>query len=203
MPPVTTARCAMRALVVLLLLAATNAAPAVTARAPDAGPSAEAVPTPRERRETLDRIIDDLRHRTVLVRRDLSSDRPAPRAGRLTELSDGSYYQHADASIVFEELAPARVVEARLRDQGRILLVRLAPPSDLRPRALRGRGHHVAAPLLVELDIGEEGDVREAMRSIVYLPEEGPDEEARARCLARYPDHDERTARLRCGLPRP
>jgi hypothetical protein len=33
----------------------------------------------------------------------------------------------------------------------------------------------------------------------VYLPGETPDAAAVAACLARYPEHDEKRSRMRCG----
>jgi hypothetical protein len=169
------------------------AIPALGAETPD---------TARQRRKELDALADRLQHEVVLVREDLAAEGPAPRSGRLTELADGSYYAHADPAIVFEALSPTRIVDARLRDGGRTILLRLAPPSDVRARALRADERHLGESLLVPVDVEAAGGVREAVGVVVYLPGETPSEEDLARCLTRYPEQDERTSLLRCGVPR-
>lgn len=155
----------------------------------------------KSRRQELDALDKQLFRKPLLVRADLHSAVASP--GRLTELLDGSYYENADPSVAFEELAPAHVVRTSLRKNGRVLLVTLAPPSNLLPPELRSdTAPDVGVPLLVELDVEAFGGVREALASIVYFPGESPDAETVARCIARYPDHDEKRSRMRCGLGR-
>lgn len=155
----------------------------------------------KARRKELDALDKQLFRKPLLVRADLHSAVPSP--GRLTELLDGSYYENADPTIAFEELAPAEIVRTSLRKEGSVLLVTLAPPSNLLPPELQGdTSPAVGVPLLVELDVDAHGGVREALASIVYLPGESPDAEAVARCIARYPDHDEKRSKMRCGQGR-
>lgn len=156
--------------------------------------------TAKERRQALDRLERGLIHEVLQARIDIRNAGPAPRMGRATELRDGSYYVLADSGLGFEELGAVRVVRTSLRDKGRILLVTLAPPSYIVPRYMHGAGRELDTTVLVEADVDEAGSVREALASIVYLPGETPDDDAVARCIARYPDQDARRARLRCGL---
>jgi hypothetical protein len=155
----------------------------------------------------------ELRHETLLAREDLQAAGPAPARGRGTELLDGSYYEHEDASVVFEKLGPVRVSRLRQRANGRLRLV-LSPPSDVRPSPHWGpsdgtgsvgawdrapaTGLELGGELAVVLDVEEFGSVRAALASLVFLPGERPSEEELAACLERYPEQDERIARMRC-----
>jgi hypothetical protein len=95
------------------------------------------------------------------------------------------------------------IARTALRNKGRVLLVTLAPPSSILPPELRtATAPQVGANILIDLDVDALGGVREAMASIVYLPGESPDAETVARCIARYPDHDEKRSRMRCGQGR-
>jgi hypothetical protein len=155
----------------------------------------------------------ELRHETVQAREDLQAAGPAPARGRGTELLDGSYYEHEDASVVFEKLGPVRVSRLRQRGNGRLKLV-LSPPSDVRPSPHWGpsdgtgsvgawdrapaTGLELGGELAVVLDVEQFGSVRAALASLVFLPGEQPSEAELAACLVRYPEQDERIARMRC-----
>jgi hypothetical protein len=163
------------------------------------------------RRKELNRLQKEVFRKPLLVREDLRTAGPAPKAGRRTELRNGAYYEHHDAQVAFEALGPAMVLRMSLRDAGRVLLVTLGPPSDIRPLHMRsdleddprfaGMAPEVNVQLLVDVDVDAAGGVREALASLVYLPGEAPGEEAIAACLGRYPDHDDATSRMRCGQP--
>ena len=153
------------------------------------------------RRKELNVLDKEIFRKTLLVRADISPSRPAKQ--RLTELLDGSYYEHADPAIAYEELSPVTVTRSSLRDGGRILLVTLEPPSNILPVELRtASAPDVGIPVIAEVDVDEAGGVTQALAKLVYLPGETPDEETVARCLARYPDMPERRSRMRCGLGR-
>ncbi len=155
----------------------------------------------KQRRQELDGIRRELFHKTVLVRHDLVAAGPTPGQGRMTELLDGSYYAHADASIAYEALSPVVLVRMALRQDARVLLLTLAPPSNILPPHLRGDlDPLVGVPLLVDVSVEEHGGLREAIASVVYFPGDAPDEEAVTACLSRYPSHDAKRSRLRCGL---
>ena len=154
-----------------------------------------------------------LRHEVLLAREDLQAAGPPPARGRGTELLDGSYYQHEDASVVFEKLGPVMVSRLRLKGASRLQLV-LSPPSNLRPSPysftlegptdinpwdrLRQTGLEIGGELSVVLDLEEFGSVREALASLVFLPGESPSEADRAACLERYPEQAEKVADMRC-----
>lgn len=167
--------------------------------------------TKAERKREISQLRKELRYVDLRTREDLRERGPRSAAGAVTELSDGSVYLHDDPTIVFEKLGAVRLNKLVLRG-GERLLVRLVPPSDLRPRnepaygeqpawdrvmetgPERGRG----LSILIELD--EYPSVREALGSLVYFPGESASEEELTACLARYPDQDERRSKLRCGV---
>lgn len=167
-----------------------------------------------ERKKELTALRQEVRYVDLRAREDLRAAGPAPGAGAVIELEDGSVYFQEDAGLVFEKLGPIRVEKLVLRG-GHRLLVRLYPPSDLRPRIIRhvgegwsggstsGRvadtGPARGRRLVTSLDLDEYVSMREALSMLVYLPGESPSAEELAACLARYPDHEEPTSELRCG----
>jgi hypothetical protein len=155
------------------------------------------------RRKELRQLEKQFHFKELLVRRDIVASGPPPGGGRFTELRDGSYYQHSDASIAFEKLSPVRVQQTALRAGGRMVLVTLGPPTDLRPYIAGGAPPELASYVLAEVDIPEDSTVRDALRTLLYLPGETPSEDEVKECLARYPDMPEGRSRLRCGLPAP
>ena len=181
----------VRAVLAAALLAL--AAPALSDDAPSVA---------KQRRKELNRIDRETFHESLLARRDLPAKGPPPADGYITELADGSYYQSDDKSIAFEELGPIMIVRTALRNDGRLLLVTLSPPSRLLTPAVVGGDDpdRFGVSLLVDLDVDAAGGVRQALQSLVYLPGESPDSDTVARCLERYPKMDEKRSRLRCGL---
>lgn len=169
-----------------------------------------------ERKKEIRELRKELRYLDLLAREDLRADGPAPAAGALIELEDGTVYVQEDSGLVFEKLGTVRLAKLVLRD-GHRLLVNLRPPSDVRPNIghARHEGGGRAEPpawermpaagpvrgrwLVTSVDVNEYADVRAALSALVFLPGDEPTEEEIAACIARYPDHDERTSRLRCG----
>jgi hypothetical protein len=156
----------------------------------------------KQRRQELNALQNELFRKTLLVRADVRETGPVPGQGRLTELLDGSYYEHADAGIAYEALSPVVIERMSLRKDGHLLLATLVPPSNILPPSMSSDlDPEVGVPVFVEVDVDAAGGVRQAVATLVYLPGESPDEAAVATCLARYPRHDEKQSRLRCGLP--
>lgn len=183
----------MRATSLAFTLVALLTAPSVVAEQP---PSLA-----KTRRHELSVLDKQLFRKTLLMRTDVKESQPS--MGRMTELLDGSYYENADATIAFEELGPVTVSRTALRKDGHLLLVTLEPPSCILPPELRtASAPEVCIPVIVEVDVDAAGGVKEALQSLVYLPGENPDAETVARCIARYPSHDEKRSRMRCGQGR-
>lgn len=155
-----------------------------------------------QRRKELDKIEDSVFRKPLLARKDLAAAGPPPAAGFMIEMDDGSFYRPADKALAFEELGPAMIERASLRKDGTILMLTLAPPSRmLTPSVVAGQDPtNIGVSLAMELDVDASGGVRQALESVVYLPGQVPDEETVARCLARYPDMDEKRSRIRCGM---
>jgi len=169
------------------------------------------------RKKEIKALRQELRHLDLLVREDLRAAGPAPAAGAVTELADGSVYVQADSGLVFEKLGPVRVGKLLLRG-GHRLVVRLRPPSNMQPRMARATGDGWSEPppweraapsgphrgrhLVTDVDLDEFADVREALSTLVFLPGESPSQAETDACIGRYPDHDEAVSKLRCGVKR-
>jgi hypothetical protein len=167
-----------------------------------------------ERKRELDVLRKELRFVDLRARQDLRAAGPEPGGGAVIELEDGSVYFQEDPGLVFEKLSPIRVEKLTLRGGNR-LLVRLQPPSNLRPRLVRSMGEgSLTRPdwnrmvetgplkgrrLVTSVDLDEYGSAREALSELIYFPGESASAEELEACFARYPDHEEAVSLMRCG----
>ena len=167
-----------------------------------------------ERKKEIKSLRQELRYVDLRAREDLRAAGPAPGAGAVVELEDGSVYVLKDSSIVFEKLGPLRLNKLSLRD-GHRLIVTLHPPSDIRPRMVRSTADGWNEPpvwertgptgpvrgrsLVTSLDLDEHASVREALSTLVYLPSDSPSVDEHAACVARYPQQVESMSLMRCG----